>query len=83
MTEYDLTKNDNNERTEASPARPPYFELAQDAEGQWHWLLWAGNGRQMAVSITPFADKRHAVASIQYLRRNLINAKKVFLIHEA
>jgi len=45
--------------------RGAFIEIAPDADGQWHWALWAGNGRIVARS-----GRSHATfkACIQSLR---------------
>jgi uncharacterized protein YegP (UPF0339 family) len=30
--------------------RNPYFEIARDQEGKYHWTLWSANGRAMATN---------------------------------
>lgn len=48
------------EEEEELPTRTPYIELAMDEEGEWHWCLWATNGRPMAVSLNPFKRRNDA-----------------------
>lgn len=35
--------------------RKPWFEIVAD-QGKWHWCLWSGNGRQMAINCTPYRN---------------------------
>lgn len=45
--------------------KKPYVEVAQDAEGLWHWQLYAGNGAPLCKNATAYKTKKHAVQSIR------------------
>lgn len=47
--------------------RPPWIEVAQDADGGWHWCLWSGNGRMMAQNAEVYQTKKHAVSAAKTL----------------
>lgn len=49
----------------AKETRIPYFEIAEDADGKFHWTLWSGNGRQLAVNATKYDRRKDAVAAIR------------------
>lgn len=47
--------------------RHPWFEIAKDEEGKWHWCLWSGNGRQMAHSAIPYDTRKNAIEAIRLM----------------
>jgi len=52
----------------AKQNRVPWFEMAQDAEKQWHWCLWSTNGRAIALNPQGFLRRNDCAANIQAVR---------------
>lgn len=44
--------------------RKPFFEVAQDEAGMWHWVLWSPNGRHMATNAIEYDRRKDAIAAI-------------------
>jgi uncharacterized protein YegP (UPF0339 family) len=57
--------------------RAPYFEMAQDEEGNWAWILWAPNGRPVAMNTNPFTHKHDAMKCIRDLCTKLSEKTKI------
>lgn len=51
----------------APVARTAYFEIAADADGQWHWCLWSGNGRLMARNAEEYPRRKDVIQAIKTL----------------
>lgn len=45
--------------------RRPYFEIAQDDAGLWHWILWAENGQPMAQSAAPYQRRNNLTDALK------------------
>lgn len=54
-----------------APLRKPFFEVAQDDQGQWHWCLWSSNGRQLAVNANSFPRRSDCTNSIIALKNSV------------
>jgi uncharacterized protein YegP (UPF0339 family) len=51
--------------TPAPSSRTPFFELAQDHEGEWHWALWSGNGRMMARNAEGYQRRKDCLQAVK------------------
>jgi uncharacterized protein YegP (UPF0339 family) len=59
---------------EKPPSRTPFWEIAKDAQGQWHWVLWSGNGRRIATNDIPIVRKKDAVNAIRAVKATIAEA---------
>ena len=62
--------------------REPYFEMAKDADGQWAWCLWSGNGRMMATSAITYTQANDCKSAIQTINGKLGGKLKIVVAHE-
>lgn len=65
-------------QTVQKPKSDPWFEIAQDAEGRWHWCLWSPNGRPLAISATLYERDKDCVTAAKSLAKHVVAAKEVF-----
>lgn len=49
----------------------PYFEIAEDDDHSWHWMLWAANGRMMATNAIPYRLEKECLQAIRAVNRAL------------
>lgn len=61
--------------------REPWFELAADAEGKWHWCLWSGNGRQMARNAMKYNRQNDAMMAVLAFVKKVQGAKIICKAH--
>lgn len=52
-------------QTGQEPHTTPFFEIAEDSHGKWHWVLWSGNGRQMAVNAIAYDRRADCISAIR------------------
>lgn len=57
--------------------REPLFEIAQDIEGKWHWVLFAGNGRPIATSAVAYDRRNDCLGSIKAARAMIGDTRRV------
>lgn len=62
--------------------RRPFIEAAKDAAGQWHWVLWSGNGRAMAINATPYQKRHDCTKAITLVKAAMKPDTKVVIAHE-
>jgi uncharacterized protein YegP (UPF0339 family) len=48
--------------------RTPWYEVAKDDSGNWHWMLWSGNGRMMATNMIGYPTRKACLQAIRALR---------------
>ncbi len=72
-----MTTKTTTPETKTTKPREPWYELAQDTEGQWHWCLWAGNGQQLACSPKGYTEKKHAIQALRLVAPAANSAKVV------
>lgn len=58
-------QNGHEEASEAPAAKKPYFEVAKDAKGTWHWCLWSANGRMLATNAVQYERRNDCTKAIQ------------------
>lgn len=46
-----------------------YYEIAKDIEGEWHWMLWSGNGKQLAQNVKPYKRRTDVIAAIKSVQK--------------
>lgn len=63
--------------------RPAYFEVAKDGQGKWHWTLWSGNGRQMAICVMGYDQRSDCTDAIKTVKNAVAAATRVVIAHEA
>jgi uncharacterized protein YegP (UPF0339 family) len=59
----------------------PFFEVAEDSAGKWHWLLWSGNGREMARNAVPYEKKKDVIQAIKSLQSVVAKARYIVKSH--
>jgi uncharacterized protein YegP (UPF0339 family) len=52
-------------QTGQKTTKTPYMEVAKDALGKWHWVLWSGSGRQLATNAAPYKTRHDAIKAIK------------------
>ena len=57
--------------------RTTYFEIEQDFADQWHWRLYAANGKIVAASPVGYVNKDSCRRSIRALARHLLSASEI------
>jgi uncharacterized protein YegP (UPF0339 family) len=62
----------------ARGSQEAFVEVTQESDG-WHWMLWSGNGRQMARSAVGYPDKKHCVQAIQAVPDVFAKAKVIVM----
>jgi len=60
----------------------PFLEVGIDSEGKWHWVLWSGNGRQVATNVSEYDRKKDAVNGARAVIALLKNVKMIAQSHE-
>jgi uncharacterized protein YegP (UPF0339 family) len=71
--EMDKTTQETGQTVQETPemvqviedARGAFIEIAEDKNHQWHWALWAGNGRIVARSGQTHATFKSSVQSLR------------------
>jgi len=76
-TEEELEKK----QTAYKDAKQPYVEIATDEEGQWHWLLWAGNGQPVALCAFSYATRHECLHSVRLAYEQFLTKPQVVLVH--
>lgn len=61
------------------PLAQPFIELAEDQKGGWWWVLWAKNGRPMAMSASPY-NRRNDASNAAEAARDLMRENPIILI---
>lgn len=66
----DETINDTPEEEVIGPRveirrKAEFFELQEDANGDWHWVLWAKNGRPLATNLDGYSRQIDAISAIK------------------
>lgn len=61
--------------------RQPYYEVAQDENEKWHWVLWASNGRALATNAVAYNRRNDLTEALNAVRANATEAKKVVTVH--
>ena len=57
--------DDDKELTSPEDLAGLFIELAPDKEGNWHWLLWAKNGRPIATNPVRFTRSNDALDTVK------------------
>lgn len=60
----------------------PFFEIAMDEEGHWHWMLWSANGRMMAKNAVAFDRKKDVIPSIRSMQKVIPTVKLIVQSHQ-
>ncbi len=72
--------------TAAEPSGPggkkPYIEIGQDTRGKWHWVLWAGNGRPMAINAIPYNRRNDVTTVLEKVRETFGQTLKIIISHK-
>lgn len=63
--------------------RNVWVEVAKGEDGMWHWLMWSGNGRQIARNAVPFESVKIAVQSVKKMLGAAAAVKYVVQVHDA
>jgi uncharacterized protein YegP (UPF0339 family) len=63
------------------PVHRPYFEIAKDKDGNWHWVLWSANGHQMAINALPYPRQNDITTAIKAVMRAMPYASKIVVAH--
>ena len=61
--------------------RETWFEVAQDKEGKWHWVLWSANGRQMARNAMQYNRQSDVTIAIKAFVKSIAKAKLIIKVH--
>jgi uncharacterized protein YegP (UPF0339 family) len=82
------TDNDPGDKPETPPPetvqtvqRPPYFEVAQGQDGKWHWMLWSGNGRQLAMNVFSYERQNDCTSAIKTINEAMKKGLKIVIAH--
>ena len=62
--------------------RRPYFEVVQNARGEWEWMLWSGNGRQMAMSVLTYKRRNDCTNAIENMMQIVAQTPKIVVEHQ-
>jgi uncharacterized protein YegP (UPF0339 family) len=49
-------------------AKEPWFDLYQDARGEWRWTLYAANGEKIADSAEGYVERRKCLHGLGLVR---------------
>ena len=55
----------------------PIIELAKDAKGEWHWMLWSINGQPMATNVEPYKRRANATDAINAIVSMITDAEVI------
>jgi len=58
----------------------PFYEIAKDANGRHHWVLWSGNGRQLCQNVVDYESPKDAIRAIEAVQATI---KEAFTIVKA
>lgn len=72
---------DRGENKILTPKNQPWFELTPYA-GEWYWVLWAENGRPLAVGGRGYANKLKAVEAIKNVIKTAVDETKICVAYE-
>lgn len=61
--------------------RNVWFEISQDTDGTWHWVLWSGNGRMLARNALPMETQRVCEKSVKNMVKACGVAKYIVKVH--
>lgn len=64
-------------QTVLSQSRDPWYEIAEDGNGRYHWALWTPNGRVVARSGVAYERKKDAVAAARALAAQAAKATQI------
>lgn len=59
-----------------------WYEVAQDKDGLWQWVLWTPNGRRLARSGVAYERRKDAVTAAKSLAENAAKARFIGQVHE-
>jgi uncharacterized protein YegP (UPF0339 family) len=65
---------------QAKEWRDPWYEIAEDADGRFHWALWTVNGRVVARSGIAYERKKDAVAAAKLLASQAAKAARIIQV---
>lgn len=65
------------QKAKEAGAKQARFEVAQDKEGGWHWMLWSGNGLQVARSARSYERKKDCIQAVKLLKKLVPSVKYV------
>lgn len=71
------TVQEEPEPAETKQERNPFWEVANDEKGEWSWVLWSANGREMARSSITYPRRKDAVGAIKAIAAMIPKAKLV------
>lgn len=54
-----------------------HFELREDSEGKWNWVLWAANHRAIATNPRSYSRRNDAERAIRRMKDEAADAKIV------
>ena len=67
LDEGTVTPPETVQTVEAPSGAQPFVEMAQGADGKWHWALWSSQGRIIAINGNDagFRDQHDAHVAIK------------------
>ncbi len=66
--------------SEAVIRTEPFVEIVKD-DGRWHWILWAQNGRPIAMSAIDYSRSNDAVSGFETASKLMKDPQRIkFLV---
>lgn len=62
-------------------SRESYFEVAEDEDHKWHWVLWSSNGRPMALNAIAYERRNDATNAISAFKMAVTPNTKIVVAH--
>lgn len=75
----DNTRTDQTGQESDSGGRQPRFEVEMDDSGQWHWMLFSGNGRPLAVNAVPYPRRNDCTNAINIVRNAIKPDTRIYI----